>query len=858
MRRNWSAIVLCLAAGAVSAAHVEVFSPQGEVKGVRQVAVRFSEPMVAFGDPRLPEPFDIECAEPGTARWADQKNWVYDFDRDLPAGVRCGLRLKADFLSLAGERLEGAQAFEFSTGGPGIVETLPYEGVPVDEEQIFILGLDAAATDESIAANAYCDIKGVTERVEVRVLAGEDRHVVLEARKDFVHRFASSLIRGTRMDKMLKGGEAGGLPIAVVQCRRRLPNNAEVRLVWGKGIASLSGVATSQDQAIAYRVREPFQAKFTCERVNKDAQCLPIMPMRLAFTAPIARTTAERIALKTPAGRTYPAELPDARNGAGFVEEVSFSGPFPERAQFMVEIPANLIDDAGRRLANERRFPLQVRTDEHPPLAKFPARFGIIELKGDGMMPVTLRNLEALVEMRMIKTGKQDDPAAEAADRADQAINWLKKKLDESKHEEPDTVPGSYSRVADGDVMAMLHWMKRLAQMEHDRWGYDEKKQEQVLEYQVGQSSIFTERDRNRRLHVPKPQGARAFEVVGIPLKKPGFYVVELASPRLGEALLKARNKPYYVQSAALVTNLAVHFKWGREISLAWVTALDTGMPVPRAQVAIQDCSGKVYYRGQTDAQGRARIAAALPGREGLPACLTGYDRQLVASVRMGDDLSFVMSEWNEGISRWRFNLRGGSFAGPYIATTVLDRSLLRGGETVSMKHFYRRHGSKGFAFVPVEGLPKKVVIQHRGSNEKYEIPVTWDARNTAETMWKIPEGAKKGSYAVLMTDMLEARPGSRGNTRTAGSFRVEEFRVPLMKAEISGPKAPPVKAQSVNLDLSLRYLSGGGAGYAAVKVRGVVRPKSVSFRDYDGFTFANGKVVAGIEQQGRYQSFID
>jgi hypothetical protein len=40
-----------------SAPRVEVFSPQGTVKGVRQVAVRFSVPMVTFGDPRLPKPF---------------------------------------------------------------------------------------------------------------------------------------------------------------------------------------------------------------------------------------------------------------------------------------------------------------------------------------------------------------------------------------------------------------------------------------------------------------------------------------------------------------------------------------------------------------------------------------------------------------------------------------------------------------------------------------------------------------------------------------------------------------------------------------------------------------------------------
>ena len=45
---------------------VEAFGPRGEVKSVRQVTARFSEPMVAFGDPRLPSPFDIQCAAKGS------------------------------------------------------------------------------------------------------------------------------------------------------------------------------------------------------------------------------------------------------------------------------------------------------------------------------------------------------------------------------------------------------------------------------------------------------------------------------------------------------------------------------------------------------------------------------------------------------------------------------------------------------------------------------------------------------------------------------------------------------------------------------------------------------------------------
>jgi hypothetical protein len=48
-------------------ARVELFSPQGTVKQVRQVRARFSEPMVPFADPRAAaQPFVIDCAEKGT------------------------------------------------------------------------------------------------------------------------------------------------------------------------------------------------------------------------------------------------------------------------------------------------------------------------------------------------------------------------------------------------------------------------------------------------------------------------------------------------------------------------------------------------------------------------------------------------------------------------------------------------------------------------------------------------------------------------------------------------------------------------------------------------------------------------
>ena len=123
----------------------------------------------------------------------------------------------------------------------------------------------------------------------------------------------------------------------------------------------------------------------------------------------------------------------------------------------------------------------------------------------------------------------------------------------------------------------------------------------------TGTKSLLNGRGEGMSLALPGK--GKDFEVVGIPLKAPGFYVVELNSPVLGQTLL-GRNVPRYVAAGALVTNMAVHFKWGREASLAWVTTLDTGLPVAGADVRVTDsCHGRQLARGVTDKQGRLMIS---------------------------------------------------------------------------------------------------------------------------------------------------------------------------------------------------------------------------------------------------------
>jgi hypothetical protein len=110
----------------------------------------------------------------------------------------------------------------------------------------------------------------------------------------------------------------------VVQCKQHFPNSARVTLVWGKGIESLSGVPTSQDQKLSYRARPPFTAKFTCQRENPNADCIPFLPMTLQFSAPISLEYANKIVLTGPQN-TPTAQLQGEGSKERLVNSITFA-----------------------------------------------------------------------------------------------------------------------------------------------------------------------------------------------------------------------------------------------------------------------------------------------------------------------------------------------------------------------------------------------------------------------------------------------------------------------------------------------------------------------------------------------------
>jgi alpha-2-macroglobulin len=807
-------LLACAFAGLAAAApQVEMFTPRGEAKGVRQVAVRFSEPMVAFGDLRLAEPFTVRCEGEasrlkGRGRWADTRNWAYDFEADLPAGQRCTFTLKPDLKSAKGDAVTGEREFSFHTGGPAVMVSLPNEGhSAIDDEQWFLLAFDAPVDAASLERGAWCEAKGVNERIPLKVLDDSETRKLVEANKESAFRLYRAYLKGRRAipiaqfkieDKRWKD-----LPVLGVRCGRKLPSGAEMGLVIGESVATKSGIKRGTPQRLAYGVRETFRVRFTCERANKDAACLPVTPMRLEFNSPVAREKAAAIRLKTEHGWT--SIEPVLEKNVNTVESVEFAGPFPEKTQYKIVLPGGFADDAGREPENKASFPLSVGTDEYPPLVKFPGRFGILELNADPILPVTVRSVEPKL------AGKQVEPGAAG----------------------PPPIPGKSARMTDDESRIISRYLSFI-----DRRYEEPVEKELKRGVREGEVSAIAPDDTAVAFDLPRPGGEKPMEVIGIPIKKPGFYVVELASPRLGQ-VLHGEAKPYYVSTSVLVTNLAVHIKHGRERSIVWVTTLDSGKPVPKAIVSVRDCRGQVHFTGETDASGIADAADKLPPAQSTPRCRG--TRALFAFARAGEDLSFSSTEWNQGIAPWNFNVNANPWRiRPLTVNTVFDRTLFRTGETVGMKHIARVPAGKGFRIPAANELPRAGEIQHLGSGQKYRIEAKFDAQGVADGTWRIPKEAKLGEYRVNWL--------GRNEVSSNATFRVEAFRVPLMRAALAAPKAAQVRPTSTKIDAAVTYLAGGPAAYLPVKVRHRIEPRGVSFADYPDFQFGGQAVKEGLE----------
>lgn len=790
---------------------LEFFTPQGESYPLRQVQTRFSEAMIRLGDTRLYNPFSIACASKGRGRWVDTRNWVYDFDAELPSGITCQFSLIKNLRAVSGKPVSSFPVYKFNSGGPRVVDSRPYPNQEsIDENQVFLLKFNGENNRSSLPASTYCLVETVKEKIPVKFWDVEETRA-----------FVANLPKEYREWWVARGNTKEWRALS---CARQLPPDAKVQLVFAKGLASVTGVSSSTDQILAFKVRPSFSAKFSCTRENARESCAPMTEMRIDFTDSVSAELLKAIRLESggkvwkPRSNAYEGE-DDGEYGedSGHSTEdyiagnsVVFLPPFPPEASFTLKIPAGFRDESGRPLTNASRFPLAVKTAAYPPLAKFSANFGIIE-RAAGAVPLTLRNLEP---------GKGITPEArlftlKLPDSDVELLKWLE--LFE-RHQNNQACYSCGRRDADGKLIDPDP--RSIALLSGD------SARTLPLDQKITVQSL------------PRTLAAKEFEVIGLPVPQTGVYVHEVESRYLGVSLFE-KHAPMYVSALSIVTNLGVHLRTGPQNSLVWVTTLDKGQAVANADVNVYDCKkSTVVWRGKTDARGIVRFDTPKDFQDGGSGCMGRF----AVIARANGDRSIVLPRWQEGIESWRFNLPGWQHTGNIVAHSILDRSLLRAGETLHMRHVVRELALETL-HAPRNAKYKRIVIRHEGTQQEYELPVNIGNDGNGDNTWPVPRAAKLGRYSI----MLEAGD----NQYELGSFRVEEFRLPVLKAQLQLPAGPLVMPATVPVDMQLQYINGGAYPEAAVTLRGRVSPSGVGFKDYEDYSFSDYRYGEGEEDEG-------
>ena len=242
-----------------------------------------------------------------------------------------------------------------------------------------MLALDAEPTDESVRRHVGFAVEGIPQRVGFRILTGEERAAILESAP-------------RRAAPRARAGDPGAA--ALSRSRAGHPGVGQGR---GRGerrrhrpgpVAALQG-ARSLHRARRLRAREQER------RLHPHhADARPLLGAgRHGAGAPRRARRPRRPAVG--------AALRRGRLAVGGLAElqgaVSREGGAAPRAAARTwpTTPA-------ARPSTPRASRSTVKTEAFPPLAKFAARFGIIEANADPALPVTLRNLEPQVLARML------------------------------------------------------------------------------------------------------------------------------------------------------------------------------------------------------------------------------------------------------------------------------------------------------------------------------------------------------------------------------------------------------------------------------------------------------------------------
>ncbi|HWF86638.1 MAG TPA: Ig-like domain-containing protein, partial [Vicinamibacterales bacterium] len=271
---------------------------------------------------------------------------------------------------------------------------------------------------------------------------------------------------------------------------------------------------------------------------------------------------------------------------------------------------------------------------------------------------------------------------------------------------------------------------------------------------------------------------------------KPSGTGLLWAAIRQGQPIARARTFPGgsdTIASIVQVTNLGITVKDSPQNTLVFVTRLDTGVPVPGADVSIVRLDNQVAWSGRTDPQG-----VALAPQMALRNQRNWNKFAFIVTASKDGDLAYVSSDWNEGVEPYAFGMAYDiSEAQPLLRGTVFtDRGVYKLSEDIHVKAILRRDTPSGIQLIKKD-TPIYVAVHDSRGKVVDRRTVTINAWSTTEWVMHLPGDGALGDYEIvtaLEKNVLEdktPRPPEEEDAEddwqksVRGSFLVAAYRRP-------------------------------------------------------------------------------
>ena len=289
------------------------------------------------------------------------------------------------------------------------------------------------------------------------------------------------------------------------------------------------------------------------------------------------------------------------------------------------------------------------------------------------------------------------------------------------------------------------------------------------------------------------------------------------------------------------ITDLAVHTKLGATSGIVWVTRVSDGTVVPGAALSLYDADGTVRWQGKSDGDGLARVPglASLLGstrsgvRRGRDDGGPGF--ALVAASLEGDT-GVTLADWSGGFGPWAFGVEG-AWDGrrpQTMAFATTERGIYRPGDTVDVKGMLR-YRRLGVVTSPPKGTQADVSVQDARGKEIWSRSILLSEFGTFSAEVPVDAGAALGTYSVRASADVPS-----GRIATGASFRVEEYRPPQFKVDVTTASAEVVSGDPLQGRVVARYLFGGAMPGASVRWTATRTTEDFQPPDNPGFAFGN------------------